>query len=59
MTPSNMPSLNNTFEPAPSIKILPRFSYAFRKDIKSLRVSGLKYILVLPPILNQFKFLKF
>ena len=58
ITPSNVLSLIKTFEPAPNVKIFPLFPNFFRKTTNSFKLSGLKYALVFPPILNQLDFFK-
>ena len=57
-TPSNKLSLMRIFEPAPKIKIFSILLNSLRNKTNSFKLSGLKYTLVFPPILNQLVFFK-
>ena len=56
--PSKILSEIKVFEPAPRINILSFLPNFFKNVDKSNKVSGLKYTLVFPPILNQLLFFK-
>ena len=57
-TPSNNSSGTKIFEPAPSINNFSLLSNFFKKFTKLFKLSALKKTFDLPPILNQFFFLR-